>query len=310
MVDFTPTDGEGQSHLAAHVGHALPDQLLLNIRETYRKRQDLLRAELRLNLHIEANYRRQTGLTKEQRARLKKQASTGMGHRTGDLLHTAAQPADDGEGGDRPQSDTPTAAVPALAELLAAEEEAARWCEELIHGRDYYANARKPYEKHLEKLGRDLPVWPWVESVRGFGPLGLAMIVGECGDLALYANPAKVWKRMGLAVIDGERQGKRTDPEEALRHGYNPQRRSLMFVIADSLIKNNRDGAYRTYYLGEKARQSEKHPDDPPIAAHKRALRHLAKRLLRDLWREWRATLYVTPHERLPDHSPTGLAAD
>lgn len=153
---------------------------------------------------------------------------------------------------------------------------------------------RARLEKRLELLVRDLPVYPWVESVRGFGALGLAQIVGETGDLSNYDTPAKVWKRMGLAVINGGRQ-RRVTGDEAFEHGYNPARRSVMWVIGDSLLKGNRDGAYRTYYLSEKERQRELHPDLSDLVTHLRAKRHMEKRLLRNLWIEWRAASAMQP---------------
>jgi hypothetical protein len=338
--------GDGQRHSVTPGGRAVPAVLLLAIQETHRKRQDLLRAELRLNNHIEAVYRRLTGLTQMERARLKKKASTAAGHLT-DGSHTAlARPDDDGEGvqpfgdtlstgdalatplalngeghrspdnpagpanpdgdtasgGDQGSTDAPIANVPAdLAAFLAADAAAREWCAELIHGRDYYAAARKPYEKRLERLAKELPVYQWVTGVRGFGALGFAQIVAECGDLSHYANPAKVWKRMGLAVMpDGTRQRK-VAGEEAIAHGYSPQRRSIMYVLADSLIKTNGDGEYRAYYLAEKERQRAKLPDAPQAHIHNRALRHLAKRLLKHLWHEWRAaSSQMEPSDTVP----------
>ena len=146
-------------------------------------------------------------------------------------------------------------------------------------------------ETRLRRYARRLPVWPWAASVRGFGELGLAQIVGEAGDLANYANPAKLWKRMGLAVLpDGTRQRNiaGVTAEQALAIGYVARRRSTMAVIGDSLMKGNGDGPYRTYYLAEKERQRALHPELRPIAFHSRALRHMEKRLLVDLWAAWR----------------------
>lgn len=100
--------------------------------------------------------------------------------------------------------------------------------------------------KTLEALARTLPVWPWVESVRGFGAGSLATIIAETGDLSLYANPGKVWKRLGLAVIDGVRQGGlrgSASKEQWIAHGYSPSRRSRMWNVGQSIMKSN-DGRY------------------------------------------------------------------
>lgn len=290
--------------------------LLATIADTHRKRQDLLRAELRLTNHIEAVYRRFTGLTQVERARLTKKASTGLGREACDALHSDAQPDDDDEaGGGQSIAATPVEAAPAdLADFLARLDAAERYCVELAEGRRLFARARKPYEKALEKLAKQLPVWAWAEGVRGFGALSLAQIVAECGDLRNYSGPAKVWKRMGLGfaeMADGtfERQRKTTNADLAVALGYSPQRRSLMYVAADNLVKLN-DGEFRAYYDAEKARQAEKLPDGPKIAINERAKRHLAKRLLRELWKAWRAEGAMLPTPLLPDHAPTALAAD
>ena len=96
---------------------------------------------------------------------------------------------------------------------------------------------RAALEKRLKALARKLPVWTgWAKDVRGFGELSLAAIVGEAGDLSGYSNPAKLWKRMGLAVVNGERQRKKSDAAEAAAHGYRPARRSVVWNIGGGLI--------------------------------------------------------------------------
>jgi len=147
---------------------------------------------------------------------------------------------------------------------------------------------RKVAEKAMRGLARDLPVWPWAEGVRGFGDLGLAIIIGEAGDLSIYAGPAKVWKRFGLAP--GQRKHK--DKEKAIEAGYSPQRRSSMWTIGDSLIKGNDDG-YRSLYVEVKATLLAREGDDKPksqMHAHRMAQARMEKRLLRNLWRAWRDT--------------------
>jgi hypothetical protein len=158
------------------------------------------------------------------------------------------------------------------------------------------AQARKSrleHERTMRREARQLPVWPWVEGVRGAGDLGLAQIVAESmgadtvNGLSDYGSPAKLWKRFGLAVIDGAAQGRRKG-ELGEVMGFSPQRRKLMYLIADSLMKGNRDGYFKEFYNAEKA----KHADREGITkahAHNRALRALAKEYLEHLWRAWRA---------------------
>jgi hypothetical protein len=154
-----------------------------------------------------------------------------------------------------------------------------------------YKKLRAEVERELCRLAKDLPGYAWMESVRGFGALSLACIIGEAGDIGAYANPGKLWKRMGLAVMGDVRQGglPKGSPAEAwVEHGYSARRRSTMWVIGDCLVKSNRDGEYRTLYLERKAYELQRDPEMKPIKAHRRAQRYMEKRLLRNLWRAWR----------------------
>lgn len=166
--------------------------------------------------------------------------------------------------------------------------------------------ARLQEEKKLKKHAETLPVWEsFGHPVHGFGSLSLGAIIGEAGDLSIYSNPAKLWKRMGLALIGNERQRKCLDKEKAEQHGYSPRRRSVMFVIGDNIVKGK--SAYRTVYDERKVREIEKAKEEALTVApaakipkgkhaefrseghiHLRAKRYMEKRLLRDLWRAWR----------------------
>jgi hypothetical protein len=169
----------------------------------------------------------------------------------------------------------------------------------LIQARDGIETHRKAIEKLLAKQAADLPASEWVGSVKGFGIGSLAAIVGEAGDLSNYSNPAKLWKRMGLAVMpNGERQRRFADKEMAVLAGYNPSRRSVVWNIGDCLIKAN-SPQYRPVY--DKRKEYELTRTDKPIVAHARAKRYMEKRLLLDLWKAWRAALIgMIPELTLP----------
>ncbi len=186
--------------------------------------------------------------------------------------------------------------------------------EEIIVGavmaRSPFDKIEKDATKAMEKLARELSVWVWAESVRGFGARSLAVIIAETGDLSNYANPAKVWKRMGLAVMGDVRQGglpKSASKKAWIEHGYSRLRRSRMWNIGDALVKGNADGVYRRLYLTRKEYEVNKADAEGLIVApsakipkgkaseyrsvghiHRRAQRVMEKRLLRDLWNVWR----------------------
>lgn len=123
--------------------------------------------------------------------------------------------------------------------------------------------------KHLEKLAAHLPVSGWMDSAeqRGFGLLSLAQMIGEAGDLRNFRDTPKpnghtghgyekLWSFLGLAPFTkgGKTQmgstwksgrGGTLTAKEWTAFGYSPRRRSLIWVIGDSLLKQN-------YLRGEK----------------------------------------------------------
>lgn len=158
-------------------------------------------------------------------------------------------------------------------------------------------------EKMAEQAGR-LPerVLSWLgrPEQRGFGLLSLAKVVGETGDLNGYANPAKVWRRMGCAPWPhgGETRMGGTWRREGLpageweAYGYSPRRRSIMYVTADCLVKLNGPGPYRARYLAAKESAAARHPDWPKIRCHLHGHLLAAKLLLKSLWLVWTDTPY------------------
>jgi hypothetical protein len=181
------------------------------------------------------------------------------------------------------------------------------------------------YLKELKRLAKLLPVWGgFGESIRGFGEASLATIVGEAGDLSNYSSVAKLWKRMGVAVLGGIRQGglpKNAPAESWIEHGYSRKRRSRMWNIGDALIKaqvrkvdgdeeaRQAIGPYGQVYLDRKAYEVARNPDIKPIVAHRRAQRYMEKRLLRHLWAAWRRCAkerLTTRYAVRTDHSNAG----
>lgn len=236
--------------------------LLATIRETQRAREDLQRADQKLNLQIQATYRR-LGIKK------------GASEDDQSSIVSQSQP------------------VSSLAFVTTAHLQVAR---------EVLRPQIAAFDRQLEALAKQMPVWPWVESVRGFGAKGLAQIIGECGDLHNYSGPAKVWKRMGLAVdAEGKRQ-RRVVGVEALAQGYVPRRRAIMWNIGESLLKGNRDGLYHQVYVARKTYEQAQHPEwenetivvdgkrqkKYPAIYHKRARRYMEKLLLKHLWQAWR----------------------
>lgn len=161
----------------------------------------------------------------------------------------------------------------------------------LLDAREPLLKSRNNFEKWLSDLAKELPVATFVDKVKGFGHLGLASIVGEVGDFMAYEKELDgIYKRAGLAVIDGERQRKHSNAEMALVHGYSPSRHAVFWTIGDSLLKSQgkeeNAGPYRIIYDNRKVYERERVETDGH--AHNRALRYMTKRLVKDLYKEWK----------------------
>jgi hypothetical protein len=103
---------------------------------------------------------------------------------------------------------------------------------------------RKAAEADMVALAAKLPVAPWIESVRGAGLLGLASIIAETGSLDNYANPAKLWSRLGFAPFEGAAMSTYIRPswrpraltdEEWTEHPFSAQRYARMAMLAKPL---------------------------------------------------------------------------
>jgi hypothetical protein len=173
---------------------------------------------------------------------------------------------------------------------------------------------RDGVEKKMKDLARTLPGWLFVQSTRGISELGLAVIVGEAGDLGDYANPAKLWKRFGLAIKDGRRQGsvppnlsKEARAAAWTERGYVGRRRAEIYVFCDDLLcraqwraeKTDEDtgeivpahaiGPYGEIYARKKAEYLARADGDNPIRSPDAAARrYMSKCFLVDLLRAWK----------------------
>lgn len=192
-------------------------------------------------------------------------------------------------------------------------------------GRKGFDVARNEAEREMCRLVRGMPGHDFVAGVRGFGEKGFAQIIGECGNLSLYAGPAKVWKRLGLAPYDGlamstwKRDSWRPralTSDEWVANPFKAERYAIVAQIATWLVNAQMTGAeksgtqfgeptgpYGETYLRRRLRTAETHPDWTPMHGRLDALRVTVKELLRDLWCAWHereATPEVIPSEGVP----------
>ena len=239
--------GDDQSSTDSHSGNVVP--LLV---ELWRQRQDLRRAEKRLDLQCQAICRRASGGDKEVAGKLWAKVKAG------------------------------TSGEPALLMLLSPYTDAMASLDASAKG----------LEKELVRMVRAMPLWTaWGHGVRGMAELSLAGLIGEASrTVSEYRSVSALWKRFGLAVIDGGRQRLVAGAELALLHGYAPQRRAYAYVLSTNLMRSQRaEDPYRALYDRRKAYELER--GLPKAHAHNRALRVMVKRLLQDAWVADRALL-------------------
>ena len=140
-------------------------------------------------------------------------------------------------------------------------------------------------ERQLAHQVRQLTLWAaWAKGVRGLAELSFAGLIGEAGrSPGEYRSVSALWKRFGLAVLDGERQRRVKDADQALLQGYAPQRRAFAYVVSTNLMRSQRAGdPFRQVYDHRKAYELAR--EIPKGHAHNRALRVMVKELLKRAW--------------------------
>ena len=269
-------------------------QLIGKITEEYRTRMDFLRAEIGLGQRSLAICRRwiketMPTDTAADLAKLKKAASELLGK---------VRKAYAGK-------DTDELRVLEIASLVAP----------FLSSEADLKGHRMKQEKEIRKMAGQLPIMRWLDTFPGMSALGLGILVAETGDLAGYSCPSKVWKRLGLGVIAGERQRKVAGKSEdaislAILHGYCPWRRSITYVASEGMVKTgirrqkddkgkavpggevrylNRFGElYDKRRVVEATSLDDNGEHRSPIHQHKRAMRYAFKRFLVELWAVWR----------------------
>lgn len=187
-----------------------------------------------------------------------------------------------------------------LADVVTTSDQARRPADEM----------RASEEKAMTELAEQLPVYPWVENMRGAGALGLATIVAEAGDLSNYPNPAKLWKRLGFAPFDGfagstwKRETwrpRKLTAEEWIENPFSGERYALMHQIAVWLVnaqwigkaktasgEGEPNGPYGGFYAARRAHTLTTHPDWSDGHRRMDALRVAMKSFLKDLLLQWR----------------------
>lgn len=103
-------------------------------------------------------------------------------------------------------------------------------------------------EKHLTRLVKQHPMYPWIKRTRGLGPVLFGRLIGYTGPLIGSCGPAcaphhhrghfptvsSLSKFLGLHVDDDGRAPKR---RAGMRAGWSCEGRTVAYLIGESIIK-------------------------------------------------------------------------
>jgi hypothetical protein len=168
---------------------------------------------------------------------------------------------------------------------------------------------RTEHEKAMETLAKSLPVYPWVESIRGISAPGLATIVGEAGDLSRFSKPCQLWKYLGFAPYEGlagstwkreKWRPRALTKDEWIENPFSGEKYALIHQSAIWLVNHGIEsakksdtefgrpiGPYGEIYVNRREYTKVERPNWSKQHAHMDAVRYTMKKFLKNLWKEW-----------------------
>lgn len=168
-----------------------------------------------------------------------------------------------------------------------------------VKARAVWDERREAVENRMVELAAQTPGAAFVARTPGFGMKGLAVIIGEVGNLSNYPTKGHLWTRLGLGVRDGKRQGsipagleREARAEAWIDRKYSPHRRAEVYAfIDDTMFKHQKPGTvYRDYYERKKAEYLARGKDEIRYP-DRSARRAMSKMIIRDLWSSWNAAV-------------------
>jgi hypothetical protein len=162
-----------------------------------------------------------------------------------------------------------------------------------------FQKRRDQIEVQMTAIAKTLPCQEFIARTSGFKHIGLAVIVGEAGDLSNYATIRKLWRRFGLGMAQGHEEmaystwrmkgGLTADDWTAA--GYSPTRLGQLFgVVTVPLFMCKAKNNYGEVYTKRRAHTAVTHPDWTKGHSDMDGRRVMVKKFLSDLWSEWRGS--------------------
>ena len=147
----------------------------------------------------------------------------------------------------------------------------------------------------------DLSVTPqWKVSV---GNNRISMVVANAPGLNMcglgdFSRYQQLFKRLGYAVIHGERQQQKTGVELAIEHGFAPKRKGdIVGAVSIPLFMAKQKNGLSAAYVRRRAHTAVTHPEWEKKRSDWDARRYITKIALRKLWKAWHHTEAATLRE-------------
>lgn len=165
-------------------------------------------------------------------------------------------------------------------------------------------------EKRLKQIVKTLPIWnEWAVGIMGVGEVSFGNLLGEINAIpSSFDDPAKIRKRLGLAVFDGHCQGKkngiRISGDDCKKQMCSPSAFTAARMLVDSiLMKKAANGPYCQAYDIKKAEYvqegeafnaagEEAYPDLPVVERLKKKV-FVTRQTMDDRARRWLASYFV-----------------
>lgn len=190
------------------------------------------------------------------------------------------------------------------------------------HRAEHLRETLKAYEGIERDIDRWLvmdvkkhPMADWIAAQRGIGLPGFARLLGVTGNIDRFPTVSKLWKYLGLHVVDGHAPKREKGvpwththcqgghlltckPDCATDHhpnctpdgigtAYAPQGRVVCHQLGEAIVKVGGDGPYRRAYDERKALYESERQDWTQAHRHNAAMRFAVKLLVKNLWVEW-----------------------
>lgn len=111
-------------------------------------------------------------------------------------------------------------------------------------------------DKKIEEVAKDVPEYPCLMSIPGFGPVVSSMVIGAIGDPHRFENGRQVLKTAGYD-LSADRTGKRTDSVPVISKRGKADLRYALYQAAFSASLRN--GHFIRYYTAKiEGRQRER----------------------------------------------------